>query len=106
MAWKIAKILCGMIYLYLLYAVSRELYDTLRFPFACCCEIAEHGEDVMRRRHIKWILTVAILGLWFAAGFIFCVLQHKFRNLKWGIIIHSILTLSLFAYVTISIAFF
>jgi hypothetical protein len=29
---------------------------------------------------------------------LFCLLQHKFRNLKWGIIIHLFLTLSLYCF--------
>jgi len=34
--------------------------------------------------------------IWFLVGIAFCILQYKFNNLKWGILIHIILTLMLF----------
>jgi hypothetical protein len=37
--------------------------------------------------------SAVILFCWFAVGLLFCLLQHKFRCLKWWIIAHCFLTL-------------
>jgi len=34
-----------------------------------------------------------ILVFWFVAGFLLCLLHHKYQHLKWGIIAHCFLTL-------------
>jgi len=39
-----------------------------------------------------------ILFLWFATGILFCLLQMKYRNLKWWIMIHICLTSLVFTY--------
>ena len=40
-----------------------------------------------------YLWSAVISVCWFAAGFLFCLLQHKFRLLKWGITAHCLLTL-------------
>jgi hypothetical protein len=40
-----------------------------------------------------YLRSSAIMNLWFALGFLFCLLQNKFKNLKWGIVMHLFLTL-------------
>jgi len=37
-------------------------------------------------------LLCLVLFSWFAAGFLFCLLQKKYQNLKWKIAMHIFLT--------------
>ena len=40
-----------------------------------------------------YLLFGMILVFWFVAGFLLCLLHHKYQHLKWGIIAHCFLTL-------------
>lgn len=81
MAWRLLKCWIGVAYLFFLILAVCGFYGTLKAP----------------ELRVDWYYGV-IGCLWFAAGVIFCLLQHKFRNLKWGIIIHLFLTLSLYCF--------
>jgi len=79
-AWKIFKILWGAFCLLMVITVCRDVYGVYE---------SVDGDIDYR----------VFLGMcfWFAIGFLFCLLQNKIRNFKWGIIIHLLLTL-LFTY--------
>jgi hypothetical protein len=45
------------------------------------------GDELMNHFPVCFVFF-----FWFAAGFLFCVLQHKIQNLSWAIVIHLFLT--------------
>lgn len=47
---------------------------------------------------IDYFLLILVLFSWFATGFLFCLLQMKYRYLKWQIMIHICLTSLIFTY--------
>ena len=82
LAWKAVKIIwgipCFLLFIYRFVAIYREL---------------------MRPWYYEGIFWYsAIVSFWPVIGIAFCLLQNKFQNLKWGIIIHLILTLLFLVY--------
>jgi hypothetical protein len=93
MIWKIIKILWGVICLLCLIIFCEDFYTALKYP-------EPYHFGVVPAKHLWYYKTqgaylwfVIVLCLWFVVGFLFCLLQNKFRNLKWGIIIHLFFTL-------------
>jgi hypothetical protein len=87
MPLKIVRILWGISCLFFLIIFCDGFYQVLKY-----LELPFFGKPGSQESSLFWIS--AIMSFWFAAGFLFCLLQNKFRILKWGIAIHLFFTLS------------
>jgi hypothetical protein len=87
---KIVKILYGIFCLLFLIVTCEDFYQALEHP-----EPYHFGAGNLWYYETQelYLLSNVINFFWLAAGFLFCLLQNKFRSLEWGIAIHSIFTL-------------
>jgi hypothetical protein len=102
MAWKIVKIVWGIFCLLFLVVVCNDFYEALiyqeRYYFG-----SGGPAPIWYKTQELYLWHGAIMSFWFAAGFLFCLLQNKFRNIKWGIVMHLFFTL---LYIFVSHMFF
>ena len=93
LAILIIKIVWGIFCLVCLIANCPDFFNALKhpelYPFG-----AEAVSDLWWYNTQKlYLLSCVIWFFWFAVGLLFCLLQHKFQKLTWGIVIHLFLTL-------------
>ena len=96
MKWvsKIAKAIWGICCLFGVILFVEDFYQALKHP-----ELYYFGSEGpvaglwYYETQASYLWSAVMLVCWFAAGFLLCVLQHKFKILKWGIIAHCVLTL-------------
>jgi hypothetical protein len=97
MTWRLLKCWIGIAFVFFLIPIALNFYGTLKTQ-EFVLDPSYYG---LRGSFYAWFLETrgrylwygVILGFWFATGLFFCLLQHKFRNLKWGIIIHLFITI-------------
>jgi len=101
-ALNVVRIVWAIFCLFFLTVMLHDFYQALKHP-----ELYHFGEE---NPFVFWYYWTQKLYLsfsvawifWNIAGFLFCVLQNKFKNLKWGMIIHIVITLLyLFVYAVI-----
>jgi hypothetical protein len=86
MALKIVKITWAIFCLFILILFSTDNPELYFF--------GSGPHNVLGYRTLnEYICFTIILMIWYAMGFLFCLLQNKFKNLKWGIVIHLVVTL-------------
>ena len=93
MKWKIVKILWGVFCLLWLIVECSDFYQALKYP-----QLYPFGAQAVSdlwyyKTQKLYLWDCVIWFFWFAVGFLFCLLQHKFQKLKWGIVIHLFFTL-------------
>jgi hypothetical protein len=92
MALKIIKSIWGILCLLFAIIMSEDCYTVLKHP-----DIYRFGAEGPFPWYYETQKTYLWFGVfmisWSVGGFFFCLLQNKFRNLKWGIIIHIFTTL-------------
>jgi hypothetical protein len=90
--WRTIKYAWLLFCLLFLIAGCIDFYSVLKnpdiYPFG-----AEGPYPYWYKTQRLYLWFDAIFIIWFAMGFLFCLLQNKFKNFKWGIIIHLIVTL-------------
>jgi membrane protease YdiL (CAAX protease family) len=87
---KWIKIIWGAFCLFFFIVMCDDVYDAFNYP-----EKYYFGSEAMGwlyKTQESYLIFGIIFAIWFIAGFIFCLLQHKYRNLKWCIAIHLLLT--------------
>ena len=94
MAWKIIKIVWGIFCLLLLTVMCEDFYQALKYPghYHFGGESPVSGLWYYKTQGL-YLLNCVIWFFWFTIGFIVCLLQSKFRNLRWGIAVHLFFTL-------------
>ena len=92
MKQKITKIVWGAICLFFIFVLSVDIQEAIANPELYFFGSGPHNSLGYKSLN-EYIYYSIILIIWFVIGFLFCLLQHKLRNLKWGIIIHLFLTL-------------
>jgi len=91
---KIAKAIWGGVCILGFFLFVEDFYQAFNHP-----EIYPFGAEgaVAGIWHYKTQSTyqwsAVIWVCWFVVGFLCCLLQHKFRWLKWGITMHCVFTL-------------
>ena len=93
MAWKIIKIAWGIFCLLFLALMCEDFYQALKYPG----HYHFGGEGPVTLWYYEtqglYLWNCVIFFFWFTIGFIVCLLQNKFRNLRWGIAMHLFFTL-------------
>jgi len=91
---KIVKAIWGGVCILGIFLFVEDFYQAFNHP-----EVYHFGAEgpVAGIWHYKtqasYLWSAVILVCWFVAGLLLCLLQHKFRLLKWGITAHCLLTL-------------
>ena len=93
MKWKVIKIVWGIYCVLALIVICVDFYDALKHP-----EFFPFGAEAVSflwyyKTQGAYLWYSLIDFIWYTIGFLFCLLQHKFQKIKWGIIIHLFLTL-------------
>jgi hypothetical protein len=91
---KIAKVIWGSFCLFGITLFVEDFYHALNhpevYPFGAEGPVA--GIWYYKTQEL-YLWSAIILVCWFAVGLLLCLLQHKFRYLKWWITAHCFLTL-------------
>lgn len=93
MEWKITKVIWAIICLFFVWLWSGDFYTAFRTP-----EIYHFGGEGpiadfwWYETQKSYLISSAILIVWFFIGLILCLFQHKKEKLKYGIATHIIVT--------------
>jgi len=105
MMWKIIKIAWGITCLFFIIIDSVDFYQALHFPHLYPFG-AEAVSDLWWYRTQKIYLWYSAFWIfWHTIGLAFCLLQHKFRNLKYGIVVNILVWLLQILYFRLSLFF-
>jgi hypothetical protein len=91
---KIVKAIWGSVCLFGIILFIEDFYQALNHPgiYPFGSEGPVGGIWYYKTQEL-YLYFVVIMLCWFAVGLLLCLLQHKFRYLKWGIAVHCFLTL-------------
>ena len=91
---KIAKTIWGSFCLFGIILFCEDFHHALNHPelYYFGAEGPTAGIWYYKTQEL-YLWFAVILICWFAVGLLLCLLQYKFRFLKWGIIIHFFLSI-------------
>jgi hypothetical protein len=103
---KILKIIWGLFCLLIIVIMCLDLYYASnypeRYPFGGEGPVAEFW---WYKTQGLYILFGIILMFWFFIGLVFCCIQYKISNFKWGILIHIFLTVIYIVFVNFVLSY-